>query len=93
MVNACEFVATKWLILIIHHLMMHSESRFVEIERDLGINTRTLSQRLTMLEDHGFITKHTTTTYPPHISYMLTDKAKGLTATFIELGKWYDQHK
>jgi DNA-binding HxlR family transcriptional regulator len=84
--QASTLIGDMWVILIVRDLLDGSK-RFSELEDSLvtaetgkRINTRTLSQRLKMLETTGIVSrKEHPHEMPPRVEYGLTKKGKALS--------------
>ena len=66
----------KWSLEILYTLMLKDAIGFGEIKKILTVNSRTLSDKLKMLQTHGYITRNVTTGPPLHVEYSLTSKGK-----------------
>jgi len=62
--------------------------RFNEIARELGINPRTLCQRLRELEEAGIAERHVVSENPPNVEYRMTKKGKALNKILDSLEDW-----
>jgi DNA-binding HxlR family transcriptional regulator len=73
-----KLVGDKWTLLIIRDLA-ESCMRFSALQRSVhGISPRTLSDRLSMLESAGIITREAFAEIPPRVEYRLTEMGRGL---------------
>jgi DNA-binding HxlR family transcriptional regulator len=67
-----------WVLMIIYTLMGGTR-RFGELLDAMGnVSPKTLSQRLKMLEDLGFVQRHAFLEIPPRVEYCLTEKGLAL---------------
>lgn len=66
----------KWSLEILYTLMLKDAIGFGEIKRILTVNSRTLSDKLKMLQTHGYITRNITAGPPLRVEYSLTSKGK-----------------
>lgn len=83
------FLSKKYNLAILYEAFHHESVRFGQLEVGIkGISTRTLSLRLTELEENGFLKRNISREKPVVISYSLTEKAKDLGDVFMELAKW-----
>ena len=90
---ALRVIGQKWTALLIRDLYT-GPKRFGELERSVvGINPRTLSQRLEALETYGIITKRTFAEVPPRTEYTLTSKGKDLVPILQQMAAWGDRHQ
>ena len=88
-----RILSSPWTLLLLHRLHMEGPKRFGELKRRLGaISTKTLTERLRMLEAEGWITRHYEPTVPPQVTYTITKKVE-LDGVMIELDRiaerWY----
>lgn len=73
-----KLVGDKWTLLIIRDLAGGCK-RFSVLQKTVtGISPRTLSDRLSMLEQAGLITREAFPEVPPRVEYRLTEKGHGL---------------
>jgi DNA-binding HxlR family transcriptional regulator len=87
-------LSTPWTMLLLHRLHLEGPKRFGELKRRLGaISTKTLTERLRMLEGEGWIHRHYEPTVPPQVTYSITDKVMELDGVLTELveiaERWY----
>ncbi len=66
----------KWSLEILYTLMLKDAIGFGEVKKILGVNSRTLSDKLKMLQLHGYITRNVTVGPPLRVEYALTSKGK-----------------
>ena len=86
--SAGDIVAAKWTPLLIHELGLGTR-RFRELERACeGMSTRTLADRLRLLEQAGVIARHSYPESPPRVEYELTDKGRALLPVIREMRKF-----
>jgi DNA-binding HxlR family transcriptional regulator len=72
----------KWVVEIIHILFIGGSARFNDLKRNLkGISSRTLSIKLRILEDAGFVKRRVVKERPTIVEYVLTERGQ----TFAEL--------
>lgn len=82
-----EIFGGKWSFLIIGEL--HSGTkRFNEMNRNLGISTKALSDALKSLESNGIITRTVYSTSPVTVVYALTEKGRDFEGVFIAMRDW-----
>jgi DNA-binding HxlR family transcriptional regulator len=77
----------KWSLEILYTLMLKDSSGFGEIKKILSVNSRTLSDKLKMLQKHGYITRNVTDGPPLRVEYALT--AKGRDTVLLALPLLY----
>lgn len=91
-------LASPWTLLLLHRLHTEGPKRFGELKRRLGaISTKTLTERLRLLEREGWISRHYEPTVPPQVTYAITPKVLELDNVMIELDRiaerWYGKKK
>lgn len=71
--KVAKIIGSKWTIQILNSLL-NGAKRFGELERNVGINPKTLSKRLQELEKEGYVNKKIYAEVPPKVEYSLTPK-------------------
>jgi DNA-binding HxlR family transcriptional regulator len=92
LVRAILLVQEKWVLFILHSLRKGAAGFNCLARQARGVNSATLSQRLTLLEELGLVTKTVQSTMPPRTSYELTESGLALAPVFAELEKWSAAH-
>jgi DNA-binding HxlR family transcriptional regulator len=87
-------LSSPWTLLLLYRLHTEGPKRFGELRRRLGaISTKTLTERLRMLESEGWVTRHYEPTVPPQVTYALAMRVQELDGVLTELnriaGRWY----
>ena len=87
-------LSSPWTLLLLHRLHIEGPKRFGELRRRLGgISTKTLTERLRMLESEGWVSRDYRPTVPPQVTYAITKKVLELDGVMIELDRiaerWY----
>ncbi len=82
-----QLIGDKWSGLIIRDLT-GGPKRFTELEQDLGIGPRTLSQRLECMLVAGVVVKKQFAEVPPHTEYSLTKKGEDLLPILRSMAAW-----
>jgi DNA-binding HxlR family transcriptional regulator len=75
----------KWSLEILYTLMLKDSSGFGEIKKILTVNSRTLSDKLKMLQKHGYITRNVSEGPPLRVEYTLTAKGKNTVLLALPL--------
>lgn len=89
---AARIIGDKWTPLLIHALAMEP-LRFCELQKATrNINPRTLSARLSWLEQNDIITKEPSATAPPYFEYILTPKGSDLVPVLTSMASWGEKH-
>jgi DNA-binding HxlR family transcriptional regulator len=91
-------LSSPWTLLLLHRLHTEGPKRFGELKRRLGsISTKTLTERLRMLEAEGWVHRHYEPTVPPQVTYSLAKRVLELDPVMIELDRiaerWYGSGK
>lgn len=81
----------KWTPLLICALT-ETTLRFSQLEEKTGVNPRTLSERLTRLEEEGIIKKIIYSEIPPRTEYSLTQKGKDLVPILQSMADWGEKY-
>src|SRR6478672_5965500 len=89
-----HILSSPWTLLLLHRLHMEGPKRFGELRRRLGaISTKTLTERLRLLEAEGWLTRHYEPTVPPQVTYTITKRVLELDGVMTELDRiaerWY----
>ncbi|MCL5949354.1 MAG: helix-turn-helix transcriptional regulator [Candidatus Bathyarchaeota archaeon] len=71
-----NFLFQKWSLEILYTLLLKDALGFGGIKKILTVNSRTLSDKLKMLQKHGYITRNVTSGPPLRVEYALTPKGK-----------------
>jgi DNA-binding HxlR family transcriptional regulator len=80
-----NFLFQKWSLEILYSLMLKDSIGFGEIKKILTVNSRTLSDKLKMLQKHSYITRNVTTGPPLRVEYTLTPKGKNTVLLALPL--------
>ena len=75
----------KWSLEILYTLMLKDAIGFGGIKKILTVNSRTLSDKLKMLQNHGYITRNVTSGPPLRVEYSLTAKGKNTVLLALPL--------
>jgi DNA-binding HxlR family transcriptional regulator len=76
--HAIRLLGDGWMLLIVMNLLP-GPKRFGELRRAVDtISSKTLSQRLKVLEDIGFVERRAFAEIPPRVEYRLTEKGRAL---------------
>lgn len=85
--KATHLISKRWVCLVLYELMSGTK-RFSEMETNLPISGRLLSERLKFLEKEDIIIRHVYSEYPIRIEYKLTSKGVALKPVIEEIMKW-----
>jgi DNA-binding HxlR family transcriptional regulator len=75
----------KWSLEILYTLLLKNAIGFAEIRKILTVNSRTLSDKLKMLQRHSYITRKVTTSPPLRVEYALTSNGKNTVLLALPL--------
>ena len=75
----------KWSLEILYTLLLKNAIGFEGIKKILTVNSRTLSDKLKMLQKHGYITRKVTDSPPLRVQYSLTAKGKNTVLLALPL--------
>lgn len=75
----------KWNLEILYTLFLKKPIGFGELKRILGVNSRTLSDKLKMLNKHRYIERKVDTGPPLRVEYSLTLKGKNTVLLALPL--------
>jgi len=98
LIKLLSILSSRWTLLLLHRLHMEGPKRFGELKRSLGsISTKTLTERLRLLETEGWVHRHYEPTVPPQVTYTLAERVLELDQMMIELDRiaerWYGSGK
>jgi DNA-binding HxlR family transcriptional regulator len=75
----------KWSLEILYSLFLKSILGFGDLKKALGVNSRTLSDKLKLLKEHGYLERNVTQGPPLRVDYMLTTKGRNTVLLAIPL--------
>jgi DNA-binding HxlR family transcriptional regulator len=75
----------KWSLEILYTLLLKDAIGFGGIKKILTVNSRTLSDKLKMLQKHNYITRNVQTGPPLRVEYALTSKGKNTVLLALPL--------
>lgn len=85
--SASRILSKRWIGLIIHQLL-DGPKRFNELESELKISGKVLSEKLKEMEKLKIVKRSVYPTTPVKIEYTLTDKGKALDPVIKEIENW-----
>jgi DNA-binding HxlR family transcriptional regulator len=80
-----NFLFQKWSLEILYTLLLKDVIGFGGIKKILSVNSRTLSDKLKMLQKHGYITRNVADGPPLRVEYALTAKGKNTVLLALPL--------
>lgn len=75
----------KWNLGILYTLFLKNTVGFSELKRILGINSRTLSDKLKLLADNGYVDRRVYEESPLRVEYSVTNKGKNTVLLALPL--------
>lgn len=89
--RALEVVGERWTLLVMREILF-GHRRFAEIKRNTGIAPNILSDRLSMLVDHGIVKRRLYSEHPESYEYVPTRKGLDLNGVIVALLQWGDKY-
>ena len=80
-------LSQKWNLELLYTLFLKSTISFSQMKKTLGVNSRTLSDKLKTLKQHGYIERTVKTEPPLRVEYKLT--ARGRNTVLLALPLLY----
>jgi DNA-binding HxlR family transcriptional regulator len=85
-----DVIGEPWSPLILRDVFV-GINRFDQIQADLGISRKVLSERLGRLVDNGVVERHRYHERPPRDEYVLTEKGRELVDLLMVMVAWGDR--
>jgi DNA-binding HxlR family transcriptional regulator len=85
-----QVVGERWTLLVLREVFT-GQRRFEEIQRNLGVATNILSDRLQTLLDAGILERRALADRSDRSEYRLTEKGLDLNPVLLELMRWGDR--
>src|SRR5260221_14604785 len=90
--RAIRLLGDAWVLLIVMNLLQ-GPMRFNALRATLGhISSKTLSQRLKLLEELGFVQREAFLEIPPRVEYRLTEQGQELGEVIEVLERFGTKH-
>ncbi len=80
-----NLLSQKWNLEMLYTLFLKSSIGFSALKKILGVNSRTLSDKLKMLREYGYIDRTVDTGPPLRVEYALTVKGKNTVLLALPL--------
>lgn len=91
-VESIDIIGETWRLNVLNALQeAKGELRFNELKRETNARSRTLSQTLETLMEHGLVERRMEEASPVAVYYGLTAKGQALEPVFDELERWADE--
>ncbi|MHB8595271.1 MAG: winged helix-turn-helix transcriptional regulator [Ktedonobacteraceae bacterium] len=92
MQRAMSLLGDMWTLMIVYNLLS-GPRRFGELRDAMGnVSPKTVSQRLKMLEEDGFVNRHAFAEIPPRVEYQLTEKGLALAGVLEAIRQFSDRY-
>jgi len=75
----------KWNLEILYTLFLRNSINFSELKKILGVNSRTLSDKLKMLKRYGYVERTVETGPPLRVKYALSTRGKTIVLLALPL--------
>jgi len=75
----------KWNLEILYSLFLKNALGFADLKKVIGINSRTLSDKLKLLTKNGYLQRNVTSGPPIRVEYKLTPKGKNTVLLALPL--------
>jgi DNA-binding HxlR family transcriptional regulator/peroxiredoxin len=85
--QALNVVGDWWTLLVVRDIA-GGLTRFEQLQRELGVSRKILTERLNRLVDSGVILRRPYSEHPPRFDYTLTEAGLGLLPVLIALQDW-----
>jgi DNA-binding HxlR family transcriptional regulator/peroxiredoxin len=85
--QALGVVGDWWTLLVVRDIA-GGITRFDDLQRELDVSRKTLTERLKSLVANGVVEKVDYSSHPPRYEYHLTDKGRGLLPVLVALQDW-----
>ena len=89
--RALELVGERWTILILRNALFAGSTRYRDFQRDLGIATNVLQDRLDGLVEGGIMERQPSAAQAGVTEYVLTEKGRDFAPALIALTQWGDK--
>ena len=89
---AMHLIGDMWTLAIVYNLLNGSK-RFGELLDALGkVSPKTISQRLKMLEERGFVDRRAFAEIPPRVEYSLSEKGQAFANIIAAIKEFGDRY-
>ncbi len=78
-------LSQKWNLEILYTLFLKNTINFGQLKKTLGVNSRTLSDKLKSLGRHGYVKRMVKTEPPLRVEYALTARGKDIVLLALPL--------
>lgn len=91
--SALQLLGQKHVLSLLRYLSENNPTRFNAIQQALGVNRRTLAQRLRDLVVEGLLERQELRQIPRAVNYSLTPKAIELVEIFRTIRAWHEKYE
>jgi DNA-binding HxlR family transcriptional regulator len=88
--KAISILSKRWVGLIVYQLL-DEPKRFGDLQEEIKLSSKVLSERLKYLEKEGIILREVYPETPVLIEYQLTDKGRNLKNSLEGIHVWADK--
>jgi DNA-binding HxlR family transcriptional regulator len=88
--RALELVGERWTLLILRNALFAGATRYGDFQRDLGIATNVLQDRLDGLVEAGIMERRPSAAQAGLHEYILTEKGRDFAPALVALTQWGD---
>ncbi len=89
--SAIKLLSKRWVGLIVHQLL-NGPKRFKDLEYEISISSKVLSEKLKVLESQGIVIRHVHPETPVRIEYELTQKGYDLKPVIDAITDWSQKY-
>jgi len=90
--RAIRLLGDMWTLMIVYTLLS-GPKRFGELFEAIGkVSPKTVSQRLKLLEESGFVARQAFAEIPPRVEYRLTEKGQALVDIIAAIGQFAEKY-
>ena len=86
--ESAAVLGRKWHPVILRLLLDDGAAGFADLEADLGVSRKVLSESLADLREKGIVTRTVVAEEPTRVEYSLTEKGRALEDAVAELDRW-----
>lgn len=90
--SVLELLGQKHVLSILRLLTEKNPRGFNEIKEEIGVNPKTLTERLKNLVEKGIVSREPLNQIPRKVNYGLTEKGDGLIEIFKNINMWYEKY-
>lgn len=92
-VELCRLVSRQYRLEVLSQLDAAGEQRFSELQRQLDVSSKVLTDALSDLTDANAAVRHVRSESPQHVEYALTNAGRELLTIVAHLDHWATEHR